>query len=213
MNLGSWRMSLRLARRDARRRLWRTVLVMVLVALPVAGLVIGTSVLRTDWVSGETSAEWQLGQADAQIGVSASPDAPMPSLEELAATLPQGSRLVPVSRDQDVVRDRHGEGYFVPIEDTPLADPITEGRRVLRAGRAPSGPVEIAVSPEVLRVTGRHVGDSIRLTRIAKTQRSRARSSIRRHSARRSSCSACPSRLRHVRWRCSSTCLRVRPPW
>jgi putative ABC transport system permease protein len=171
VNRGSWRIALRLARRDARRRPWRTALVMVLIALPVAGLVVGTGVLRTDYVSDETLREWQLGQADARLGLVGGSDESVPSPDDVIAGLPAGSRALTVLDSQDVVPDRRGDPYFLPIEDTPLADPMMEGRRLLRRGTAPNGPNEIAVSPAVLGDTGLDVGDSIRLARLGRDVR------------------------------------------
>ena len=39
--IGSWRLAARLARREIRRRPWRTLLVILLIGVPVAGLVVG----------------------------------------------------------------------------------------------------------------------------------------------------------------------------
>ena len=84
--MGRLRLPLRLARREVWRRPGRTLLVALLVALPVGGMAMAVTLIRTD---AETPAEeWQRyrGQADA-VGY---------SLDVGRVALPEGARTVAV---------------------------------------------------------------------------------------------------------------------
>ena len=74
------RLPLRLARREVRRRPGRTALVALLVALPVAGMAMAVTLIRTDADSPRQLWERQYGQADAagytELGLSPCPMGP-----------------------------------------------------------------------------------------------------------------------------------------
>jgi putative ABC transport system permease protein len=151
----------RMARRDLRRHARRSALVVALVALPVAGLTAGIVLLRAAAVSGEQRAAAVLGTAsfrvDAGPGVALDP-----------ATLPPGSRTVSFAATDGLVRVGPGDARPLPLTDQPLDDPLTAGMLRLRAGRAPAGPGEVAVSIRLLRELGRRIGDTVRLERPAR---------------------------------------------
>ena len=67
----SWRLALRLARRDALRNRGRSILVLVMIALPVLAVTAADVVIQTSQVSGVESLDRRLGSADAQIEVPA----------------------------------------------------------------------------------------------------------------------------------------------
>ena len=60
----SWRFALRLARREVRRRPGRTLLVMLLIALPVCGMTMVTVLVQTNNDSGAESFAREFGAAD-----------------------------------------------------------------------------------------------------------------------------------------------------
>jgi putative ABC transport system permease protein len=154
----------RMARRDLRRHARRSGLVVALVALPVAGLTAGIVLLRAAAVSGEQRAVAVLGTAS--FRVDAGPGAALDP-----ATLPSGSRTVSFAATDGLVRVGPGDVRPLPLTDQPLDDPLTAGMLRLRAGRAPAGPGEVAVSIRLLRELARRVGDTVRLERPARILR------------------------------------------
>jgi putative ABC transport system permease protein len=60
----SWRVATRLARREVRRRWGRTLLVMILVAVPVLGMTVVTTLVRTTKSSAAHDFEREFGQAN-----------------------------------------------------------------------------------------------------------------------------------------------------
>ena len=65
--LAGWRLAMRLARRDALRSRGRSILVLVMIALPVLGVTAADVVLQTQDVSGAESLDRRLGGADARV--------------------------------------------------------------------------------------------------------------------------------------------------
>jgi putative ABC transport system permease protein len=65
----SWRPLLRLARRDAVRARGRSLLVLVMIALPVLAVTVADIVIATQDVSGTEAVERRLGAADARVSV------------------------------------------------------------------------------------------------------------------------------------------------
>jgi putative ABC transport system permease protein len=150
----------RLAWRELSRRRARTLLVIALVALPVAAL-IAVAVLNAASVAGpEEQRRSVMGGADVVILFRHDDAANGDTVAEVLRRLPEGSRvlrmrerfgLVPV-RDADVA---------VQVGDLPLADPLTAGMAKLVRGRAPVGLAEIAASPTALRNLGLRLGDTL----------------------------------------------------
>ncbi len=147
----------RMARRDLRRHLRRSVLIATIVALPVAGLTAGILLLRAASPTDAQRAADMLGTASLRV------DATSPQAHLDAAALPAGSRTVAFSRDAGLFRVGPGDIRRISLTDLPLGDPLTAGMLRLQAGRAPSGPGEVAVSTKVMRELGRRVGDTMQL--------------------------------------------------
>ncbi|SCF31774.1 putative ABC transport system permease protein [Micromonospora viridifaciens] len=182
--LGSWRTALRVARREARRARGRTALVLAMIALPVLAL----SFVAASWDMAQlTRAERldrQLGAADAELRWThvdaveqdawgenswpaeseATPRARPVTADEIRALLPAGSRVAPLRR---WVPFQIRSGRQLVVFDTravDLTDPLTRPLATLRAGRRPTAPDEIAVSPAALRQLGVRLGEPIRTT-------------------------------------------------
>ena len=66
----TWRPAIRMARRDAARHRGKSVLVLVMIALPVLGVTAADVVIQTQEVSGSEAMERRLGTADALVSFS-----------------------------------------------------------------------------------------------------------------------------------------------
>ena len=135
----------RMARRDLRRHLSRSVLIVALVALPVAGLTAGIVLLHEASPTGAQRAADVLGAATLRV------DATSPRARLDAAGLPAGSRTLAFSTDGGLLRVGPGDVRRISLTDLPLDDPLTTGMLGLHTGRAPRRPGEVAVSCAVLR--------------------------------------------------------------
>jgi putative ABC transport system permease protein len=151
------RLPLRLARREVRRRPGRTALVALLIALPVAGMVLATVTIHTGRHTPAEKWEQRNGQAEA-VGY----DAPSDVSER---ALPDGARSVTVESTYFRSRTPDGLRSDIELSDLPLLDPLTAGIHELSAGRAPSERGEVAVSPTVARRLHVGVGDDLVLER------------------------------------------------
>jgi len=80
---GSWRLAVRLARRTAWRSKARTILIVLMLALPVyAGTVLAMSYAAT-YTSADAEAGWRMGQADYKLSGGV--------VDKVVATLPPGT--------------------------------------------------------------------------------------------------------------------------
>jgi putative ABC transport system permease protein len=150
--VGSWRVALRMAVREAGRRKARALLVVGMLAMPVyAGTVLALS-YRYTYASADTEASWALGQAHYRVDGS--------DLDRVAATLPAGSRTTPVVHGKTIVRA--GDRYTLQeYEAVDAADPLTKGMYVIRDGRAARGATEVAVSSRLAAALSVRVGDTL----------------------------------------------------
>ena len=67
--LNAWRLPLRLARRDAQRHRARSILVLVMIALPVLAVTAADVMIQTAGVSGAESVDRRMGSAQALVEV------------------------------------------------------------------------------------------------------------------------------------------------
>ena len=177
---GSWRPSLRMARRDAVRARGRSVLVLVMIALPVLAVTAADVVIQTGQVSGDEALDRRLGQADARVSFemdasrvyqSFDPDGGSLSTEccEEQAT-PPGLDTIATALERDVtglamrsgtveVRTDMGIGY-VEATETDLGDPLARGMFELKEGAFVPGPGEVVINPE-LAERGFGIGDDL----------------------------------------------------
>lgn len=149
----------RMARRDLRRHLGRSALIVALVGLPVSGLTAGLVLSRAAAVTGEQRATAMMGAADLRA------EAARPGARLDPAALPPGSRSASFAFTDGLLRVGAGDVRPIALNDLPLGDPLAAGMLPLRSGRAPGGPGEVAVSNEVLRVLKARVGDTVTLVR------------------------------------------------
>lgn len=177
--LAGWRPALRIARRDALRSRARSILVLVMIALPVLGVSAAAVVTATAEVTGAERTERVMGSADARIWTEgraqmlqgADPEhdgyTPVGDLDsdaapteaELRQVLGEDTRLVPVV--ETYTRARLGD-RAVHLEATAvdLDDPLAEGLFSLESGRLPNGPDEVVVNQATID-KGFAIGDEL----------------------------------------------------
>jgi putative ABC transport system permease protein len=159
MNLSAAGALLRLARRSVRRSLWRSSLVVILIALPVAGMVGFAALADAAQPTPDEAATNLMGRADVLL----QPAEPSATNEgaRLRALLPDGSRVEPVLAGADeLVVDGLRVSVAVRGEDL---EGLAAGRLIMREGRAPREIGEVAASPETVELTGAAIGDRILL--------------------------------------------------
>jgi putative ABC transport system permease protein len=157
-----WRVATRLARREVRRRWGRTLLVMLLVAVPVFGMVVVTVLVRT--THSNTSQEFarQFGRANlVGVGSAATPAGGWPAGTEIVRGREVGSLGLVAGNTARLAK----------VTDIDLDSPVVRGAVLLRAGRFPRVAGEALVSPKLAKAFHVHVGDELRLTEPAWTER------------------------------------------
>ena len=177
----AWRLPLRLARRDALRHRARSLLVLVMVALPVLAVTAADVLIQTSKVSGAESVDRRMGAAQAMVSVSdgvtsveqppdpdsccpitqgAAEDSPAPTAEQISSLL-DGARLVELRHGQDGFRTDEGRAD-ADLTEVDLRDPITRGMFHLASGRWPRSAGEVVVNQALLD-KGYAVGDTLKL--------------------------------------------------
>jgi len=176
MNLHSgWRLALRLARREALGAPGRSLLVLVMIALPVLAVSAASVIYRTQDVSSAESLDRRLGGATAEVTIQgtrvvqapdpdvaqiASDEAMSPPLtaDEVAALL-GGARLVERRTTSPRFATHEGMGY-VEATEIDLRDPVAKGLFDLTSGRLPENSGEVVVNA-ALAAKGYAVGDAL----------------------------------------------------
>ncbi len=177
--IGGWRVALRLARRDAWRGKARALLVILIIALPVAA-VSGVDIYTRATVAASSvlnAPAHALGsKADALVyaqeggAIQQSPDArtsegvaggSVPKASDIAAALPTGSRLASLGSERGVVVEsgQWGIGGVMRVQDT--TDPLVAGLWGIREGRLPSSATEVALGPSEARRLHVGPGDTV----------------------------------------------------
>lgn len=176
-----WRPALRLAWRDVVRSRGRTLLVLVMVALPVLAVTAATVVMATSDVSGAEGVDRKLGSADALVsfqpdatsvvqtadpdsgstGITTDPGA-QPGPQDLAAISRVLGREVPgISLRTGNAAVQTSKGLATPEAfEVDLRDPLAEGLFTLEEGSLPRTGDEVAINPE-LADRGFAVGDTL----------------------------------------------------
>lgn len=175
----SWRPSLRMAWRDARRSRARSILVLVMIALPVLGVTAADVVLQTSDVSGAEALDRRLGGAEARITVQrgvgevfqgADPDDASgstgaggrgrpPGPDEIRGVLGDDVRLLQWGEDAREVSTDKGI-LDVEVAALDLRDPLAEGIFRVESGTLPGADDEVVVNTD-LAGRGFAIGDPI----------------------------------------------------
>ncbi len=163
--LNGWRLSLRLARREAMRARGRSILVLVMIALPVLAVSAAAVVMQTQDVSTVEGLDRRLGAAQAEVVRTQDPSAGQvlqapdphdfmtwtgaavgePVTAKRVSAMLGGARLV--------ARRQGSVGVVTPLgvadaeaTEIDLRDPLTAGLFRLTSGRWPSAPDEVVVN-------------------------------------------------------------------
>ncbi len=173
----SWRFSARLARREVRRRPGRTLLVMLLVALPVFAMTVAAVTARTNEASSGSDFERQFGNADLQamdLGQYADPEDPLfvtdnSRLFADGPAFPAGTESLTYTETWTAVTGLDADGlvarpnvHFVVVDAT---DPTIAPAYRIERGRAAAAVGEVMLSDDVADEFGVDVGDTLTLTR------------------------------------------------
>lgn len=178
--LTGWRLPLRLARRDALRHRGRSVLVLVMIALPVLAVTAADVAISTADVSDTEGLDRRLGSSAAlvqvQRGLGRVRQAPDPEkgmqstggprsrpvrAPQLAAGL-GAARLLEVRRGDARVTTAAGGQTVAAVTEVDLTDPLTDGLVTLNSGRLPTAPSEVVIN-QALADKGYAVGDVLNL--------------------------------------------------
>ncbi|MEQ4498236.1 MAG: ABC transporter permease, partial [Nocardioides kribbensis] len=180
--LAGWRLPLRLAWRDARRAKGRSLLVLVMIALPVMGVAAADTLYSTQSVSGVEGLERRLGTAEARVSLApgsreavqdADPDTGVsavgPRRDPGRATLTDVERVLGVSDlpavelETESTRAATDDGQtYVELTGTDLLDPLTRGLVEPVSGRLPRTDGEVVVNAD-LAERGPGVGEELEL--------------------------------------------------
>lgn len=156
----------RLAIRDARRDRWRSLLILVIVALPVAGLVVAATLTDSGSPTASENATAALGRADLVLSPAAPAGAGEVDHDALVAAigdLPDGT-VVEVQRSVSGAVPVDGLSVPVTIEDASLSpDALAAGQRELLDGTAPTSADAVAVSGSLRERAGLDLGDRVRI--------------------------------------------------
>lgn len=145
----------RIAWRDARRHRGRSLLVLAMVALPVAALTAGIVFFSASRPTPGQLATDVLGNADIVV-TGGDPDA----LRHLASRVPAGSATT-VRTTVTAAAVVDGARHTVIVDDVLPDDPLLGPRYELLEGRAPRTAGEAAVAPAVLADLGAAIGDEL----------------------------------------------------
>lgn len=150
----------RLAWRELRHRRGRSVLVIALVAMPVAALVVAAVLNASNAGSPEDERPLVMGGADVVVQFDRDDLANGDTVNAVLRRLPPGSRAVNVRERLALVPARDRDA-IVDVTDLPLDDALATGKITLLRGHPPIGAAEVAASPTALRDLGLRLGDTL----------------------------------------------------
>lgn len=181
-----WAVALRIGRRGALRSWGRSLLIVLLIAIPIAGLAAAALVLQSAVPTTAERLSFELGRSQARLKVNSYPDPKAvqnPTTEVLASPaqenaqgeptgtyadpidlLPRGTRVLAVGSANATFRTPTGQGGLEVVTG-PTWDPALRGHWSLISGRGPMTADEVAVSPAALRRLGARLGDAVRMDR------------------------------------------------
>lgn len=169
-----WKVPVRLARRDLRRRPGRTVLVALLVAVPVAALVLMSISYRTDHANNDAWIPQTFSAADALASVSLDPAesncSDCPSRADIEAGLPEGTRQVWSTVASVPLRTPdQRNSWNGTVSDVDPTDEIFHGTFALADGSWPAADNEAALRSEVADFLGVSIGGDFTLAHQTRT--------------------------------------------
>ncbi len=174
----SWRFASRLARREVRRRPGRTLLIMLLVALPVFGMSVAAITARTNDAAQGNSFQRQYGRADLQLldtlQYSRGGDGEMLAVDNArlfddGPQLPAGTGTLSYTETWTPITGLDANGLivrpYVHFVIADASDPMVEPAFQIERGRAAAVAGEVMLTDDVAERFGVEVGDTLTLTR------------------------------------------------
>ncbi len=163
---GRWRTAARLARREMRRRPWRTALSMLLIAVPVAAMVVADVAYRSDRLGADL--DFTFGAADARLFVGADIAG---QRAEIEAQFPAGTDWTWSPYAYVPLRSaaRPDELVDATVVTRDMDDPLNTGTVRDLSGRYPDTPSEAVLDRELADDFGVGIGDELTLVRPAQT--------------------------------------------
>ncbi|MER7558538.1 ABC transporter permease [Nocardioides sp. NPDC126508] len=176
--LAGWRLALRIGQREARRAKWRSLLVMLMIALPVAGVTAIAVTYKTYDVNTVEGLDRRLGteaaarvdaQSPAPVRQGIDPDRTSRWLDETGTEPLDAAGLRAAVGDRPVlsvddygldVRTDKGVAWASGLR-TDLSDPLAAGLTRLTDGRLPQGSDEVVVNA-ALAARGPGLGQELR---------------------------------------------------
>jgi putative ABC transport system permease protein len=186
--VGGWRVALRLARRDAWRNKGRSLLVLLLIALPVAAVTAVDVYARAERAL-RTETAYALAQlgpvADAQVTLTGSSPVvqapvgwfdgppggpatgPAATAARVTAALPPGSRLVSLGLPVYAAIEAGEWGVADELQQQDTRDPLVAALWTTVEGRLPTAAGEVALSTTTARRIRAAVGSSVVVTPLS----------------------------------------------
>lgn len=188
--LVSMKALIRIARRDAWRAKGRSILIITMIALPIAAMTLGDITARTAQLSSYETLDRKLGEADVLLssptnmqnaltqneygvwGTISSPmrtDGPRPTEENIQPftppqnALPTGTPFVVNSWSPITVKTNDGNARL-RYHQLDYANPIVKGVLKPIKGNAPSNDNEVSISQRSIKELGVNIGDTLQLT-------------------------------------------------
>ena len=162
MGLPQWRFASRLARREVRRRPGRSLLVVLLIAVPVFGMTIGSVLLRTHDANADPVARWWRAGTDIVV------EEPLDAVVDLGEGMPRDAEVSTIIRaDWAPIVDADG----TVVQGVAIEDPGsgTPSRSVTVTSGGLPQPGEVWLSQSLADRLGVDVGDRVTLDHPAGT--------------------------------------------
>lgn len=185
----SWRVAVRIARRDAWRSKGRSAMVLAMIALPIVGVSAADITIRSSQLTPEQQITRDMGAADVRLSDGSSGGRPIYqhptdsssiTVEEadkaesddnagyqeqppidVRTALPAGSHWITEDSTYAGFKTKYGL-LDAPVRELKADDPIAKGITHLNHGRYPAAPDEVMATAKFLKSTGLHVGSTIR---------------------------------------------------
>ncbi|MEV5783161.1 FtsX-like permease family protein [Streptomyces sp. NPDC048448] len=185
----SWRVAVRIARRDAWRAKGRSLMVLAMIAIPVVGVSAADVTIRSSQLTPQQTITRDIGAADARLedggqgpqALQQSPkvDALMPARQtdtgtepaasgvttpqdvDPKAALPAGSRFITDQTVRARILTKSGM-TDTEVRELNAADPLAAGITDLTRGRYATAPDEMIATNAFLEHSGLHVGSAVR---------------------------------------------------
>jgi putative ABC transport system permease protein len=152
---------LRLASRDAWRHKSRSLLIVLTLTFPVAGLIAAVTLLHALTVPLQTKAAWQLGTADALLQFDPGPTGTPATA--VTQAVPAGSKTLVFSSAQSRFVGPDGLVRMTGLTDLGYTQPLAAGMVEQQQGREPRAQDEVAVSRSLARAAHLSVGSELTL--------------------------------------------------